>query len=37
MKNFREKLYRYLGVYASVQEIVQAGLDAIRGRNRVGK
>jgi hypothetical protein len=22
---------RYLGVYASVQEIVQAGLDAIRG------
>jgi hypothetical protein len=28
---------RYLGVYASVQEIVQAGLDAIRGCNRVGK
>ena len=28
---------RYLGEYASVQEIVQAGLDAIRGCNRVGQ
>ena len=28
---------RYLGDYASVQEIVQAGLYAIRGCNRVGQ